>query len=270
MLLSAAAAWGEGWRGVGPYGGAAEFVRVSSSRPDHLISGTRRGMIFQSGDSGANWIRVASPAPPGCVLHALAIHPEDGRHWYAGFDCDLIVSNAGLYETTDGGQTWQRAAELSGKGVWSIAFSASGKRAAVGTTVGVFWNTGQGWTRMSPESNQDLKPVVSLAFDPENEEILFAGTTHLPWRTLDGGRTWTSIHSGMLDDSDVFSISPDGSHKGLVFASACSGAYRSVNGGSQWTRLPTPRGAFRVYLVTPDPHRPKWSTRPPAWVCSVR
>jgi photosystem II stability/assembly factor-like uncharacterized protein len=191
------------------------------------------------------------------VLHALELHPATPDQWYAGFDCDLVGANAGLYETTDGGKTWQRPAALRGKGVWSIAFSASVQRIGAGTTTGVFWNTGEGWQRISPESNQELRPVVSLAFDPDNENTLFAGTTHLPWRTLDGGQTWTSIHSGMLDDSDVFSISPDRSRKGLVYASACSGAYRSSTGGSTWIRLPTPRGAFRVYLVTPDPHRPQ-------------
>lgn len=246
-----------GWQSVGPYGGDAEFVRISRSKPDVAIVGTRRGVLYRLAGDGASWSRVAAPAVPGCWLHALEIHPQNPDSWFAGFDCGEIPANAGLYVTADAGATWSRPAEIAGLGVWSIAFSPSAKRIVAGTTAGVFGDFGDGWKRISPEANIDLKPVVSLAFDPVQEDILFAGTTHLPWRTLDGAKTWTSIHSGMLDDSDVFSISPDGKRKGLVYASACSGVYRSVTGGAQWARLPTPRGAFRAYLVIPDPHRPQ-------------
>ncbi|HWR54753.1 MAG TPA: hypothetical protein VN428_26835, partial [Bryobacteraceae bacterium] len=106
-----------------------------------------------------------------------------------------------------------------------------------------------------PESNRELRPVVSLAFHPRDGNVIYAGTTHLPWRTRDGGKTWQSIHSGMLDDSDVFSIAVEAASPTNVYSSACSGAYRSVDGGSTWKRMPTPRGAFRTYLVSPDPTR---------------
>ncbi|MEO8660041.1 MAG: hypothetical protein ABI693_16340 [Bryobacteraceae bacterium] len=214
-------------------------------------------MIFRSADAGATWTESASPAGSDCVLHALEVHPEDANRIYAGFDCDQDAARAGLYESSDSGKTWSRPSQLNAKGVWSLAFSPRTRRLAAGTTVGVFVNKDHGWERISPESNQELKPVVSLAFDPEDEEILLAGTSHLPWRTVDGGKTWASIHSGMIDDSDVFSISPDASTTGLVYASACSGVYKSTVGGTHWLRLPTPRGAYRAYLVVPDPHRPR-------------
>src|SRR4051794_18152083 len=177
--LPTALCFAQGWRAVGPYGGAAEFVRISKSRPELLLAGTRRGLIFRSEDGGRTWAGVASPAPPDCVLHALELHPTKPEQWFAGFDCDLVVANAGLYESADSGKTWHRSGALSGLGVWSIAFSASTDRTGVGTTSGVFLNSDSGWKRISPESNQDLKPVVSLAFDPENPDIIFAGTTHL-------------------------------------------------------------------------------------------
>ena len=72
---------------------------------------------------------------------------------------------------------------------------------------------------------------------------------------MDGGRTWQSVHSGMLDDSDVFSIDIDRRHPSHVVASACSGIYRSLTAGALWTKL---RGSadssFRTYVITHDPH----------------
>ena len=102
---------------------------------------------------------------------------------------------------------------------------------------------GESWTAISPANDPELRPVVSLAFHPANPGIIYAGTTHLPWRTLDGGAHWESIHSGMIDDSDVFSIAVDAQSPATVFASACSGVYRSGDAavpGGGWPRRPVP------------------------------
>lgn len=244
---------GEGWIRIGPFGGGAEIVRVSPSVPDTVLAATRAGIIFKSIDRGAHW-EVAGQAPgPGCVIHALAVHPLQDDTWLAGFDCEA-AGLSGLYETRDGGKTWSAVPALRGQTAWSVAFSNDGDRIAAGMSDGVYLNErGQGWSRISPVSNTDLKPVVSLNFDPHDEEGLYAGTTHLPWRTKDRGKTWESIHSGMLDDSDVFSIEPDPRKPTRVYASACSGAYISENQGANWSRLPTPRGAYRAYFVALDP-----------------
>ena len=143
--------------------------------------------------------------------------------------------------------------------MWALAlWPGDPNVVAAGTGEGVFLSrdAGASWARISPEANRELRPVVSLAFHPENRDILYAGTTHLPWRTRDGGARWESIHSGMLDDSDVFSIAVERQSPATVFASACSGVYRSADGGNLWKRLPTPKGAFRTYLVAVDPRRP--------------
>ncbi len=243
------------WRPLGPYGGSAQFVRVSRSHPEILVAATRRGTLFRSVDRAKEWVRLPRVVPADCVLHALEIHPADADRWFAGFDCEQNPSSGGLYVTADGGRSWTRPVPLRGKGVWSFAIAPSGERLAVGTTSGVFAGYGEIWSRISPEAEVELQPVVSLAYGAADENTLFAGTTHLPWRTTDGGSTWASVHDGMIDDSDVFSIAPVDYPKGVVYASACSGVYRSETGGRNWSRLATPAGAYRAFFVTPDPHR---------------
>ena len=98
--------------------------------------------------------------------------------------------------------------------------------------------------------------MVSLAFDPSNRDIVYAGTTHLPWRTTNGGASWESIHTGMIDDSDVFSIQVDIHQPKSVYASACSGLYQSSDNAGHWNKLPTPKGAFRTWFVALDPRHP--------------
>ncbi len=50
------------------------------------------------------------------------------------------------------------------------------------------------------------------------------------WKTTDGGRRWTPIHEGMIDDSDVMSILVDRTNPHRIYASAYSGIYLSENG----------------------------------------
>ena len=256
MLLAAAAH--AQWHPVGPFGGAAEVVRADPNHPGTVLAATRDGLLYRSTDSGASWAHLAFPAELSGTLHVLEIDRRRPGVWYVGIESD-IAWNSGLYRTVDGGASWTLLPGLKGKAIWSLAiWEINAQVMAAGAADGIFLSRdgGENWRRISPQENAELRPVVALAFDPVHSEVLYAGTTHLPWRTIDGGATWQSIHDGMLDDSDVFSISVNPSRPPIVYASACSGAYRSITAGKQWTRLATPVGAFRTYLVTLDPRRP--------------
>ena len=99
-----------------------------------------------------------------------------------------------------------------------------------------------------------MRDITALAFDPVNPSILYAGTPHLPWKTLDSGAHWQPIASGLIDDSDIFSIRVDPNHPQVVFASACSGIYRSENGGELWTKLRGIPGTHRrTHMIAQDP-----------------
>ena len=163
---------------------------------------------------------------------------------------------SGVYKTTDAGKTWTLLDGTKGKAVWSLTvWVGNPDIIAAGTGDGIYRsdNAGRNWAKISPDDNDELRPVVSLAFNPTDKNILFAGTTHLPWRTTDGGSTWASIHTGMIDDSDVFSIQVNARTPETIFASACSGLYQSLDSASHWSKLPTPKGAFRTWFVALDP-----------------
>ncbi len=83
------------------------------------------------------------------------------------------------------------------------------------------------WERISPKDSVEIHEIESLAVDPANPNIIYAGTWHLPWKTTDGGKNWTSIKQGIIEDSDVFSIVVDPKQPNVVYLSACSGIYKS-------------------------------------------
>lgn len=243
------------WRSTGPFGGDAEVIRVIPKVPGLVIAGAHNGLLFISRNGGAYWNNVPFDGQSTGTLHALEVDPRSAGTWYVGMEGDHPWTS-GVYKTTDGGETWTLLAGTKGKAVWSLAvWPANADVVAAGTADGVYRSAdgGKTWARISSADNQELRPVVSLAFDPGNRDTIYAGTTHLPWRTTDGGASWQSIHTGMIDDSDVFSIQVDAHHSEQVFASACSGLYQSSDNALHWNKLPTPKGAFRTYFVALDP-----------------
>jgi photosystem II stability/assembly factor-like uncharacterized protein len=246
VVLCAYPVFGE-WHPTGPFGGAAEIVRFIPQSPDAALAATRNGLIYASLDGAHSWQMIPFLAQLAGTLHAVE---TDSNSWYVGMEGNNPWTS-GVYKSSDQGRSWTQL--LKGKPVWSLALS--GEKIAAGVDDGVYLSNdaGASWSRISPIENLGLRPVVSLAFHPRDTKIIYAGTTHLPWRTTDGGQHWQSIHSGMLDDSDVFSIVVDPKDPEIVLSSACSGAYRSTSAGTSWTRMATPHGAFRTYFVALSP-----------------
>ena len=243
------------WLATGPFGGDADIVRTIPRTNGHVIAAARNGLIFSSTNGGASWTNLPFPAQFAGVLHALEIDPKSTGTWYAGVESEM-GRVSGVYKTTDAGASWSLLPGTAGTGVWSLTlWPGDDSVIAAGTSTGVFISSdaGASWKRISPADDTELRPVVSLAFHPADRNILYAGTTHLPWRTADGGATWQSIHTGMLDDSDVFSIQVDARRPEHVMASACSGVYNSGDGAEHWSKLDTPKGAFRTHFVALDP-----------------
>jgi len=244
-----------GWRATGPFGGDAELVRVVPKSRGFVIAGAHNGLLFTSSNGGASWTNIPFPGQLTGTLHALEVDPRSTGTWYAGMEGDRSWTS-GIYKTADAGQSWKLLPGTQGKAVWSLALWPSNPDViAAGTDDGVYRSVdgGGSFTRISSPDNPEFRPVVSLAFDPSKRDVLYAGTTHLPWRTSNGGASWESIHTGMIDDSDVFSIQVDFHEPQSVYASACSGLYRSSDSAAHWNKLPTPKGAFRTWFVALDP-----------------
>jgi photosystem II stability/assembly factor-like uncharacterized protein len=132
-----------------------------------------------------------------------------------------------------------------------------------GTLQGVFRSTDDGdhWKQISPKDSVEIHEIESLAIDPVNPDIIYAGTWHLPWKSVDGGKTWTNIKQGIIEDSDVFSIIVDPKQPKVVYLSACSGIYKSEDAGGQFSGgvgvnkgQGIPSTARRTRVLTQDPN----------------
>jgi photosystem II stability/assembly factor-like uncharacterized protein len=125
-----------------------------------------------------------------------------------------------------------------------------------GTLEGVYRSADSGitWTQISPPGSHEIHEIESLAVDPGDPSIVYAGTWHLPWKTTDGGKTWRNIKQGIIDDSDVFSIFVDPDHPHIVYLSACSGIYKSEDAGLLFHKIQgIPSEARRTRVLMQDP-----------------
>lgn len=259
FALTAAAAWAlsvpaSDWTIAGPFGGTAVTVTIDPQNPAILLAGAMNSLLFQSEDSGASWKLLNLPKKNLSEITAILIDPADSKHYLAGM---IAGDDGGLFESADQGKSWAPVKDLRNLGVRALAFSPSKpSRFVAGTLRGVMLSddSGKTWKRISDPENLEMQGITAIAIDPQNPDIIYAGTTHLPWKTIDGGHTWQSIHTGMIDDSDVFSIYVNPSSPNDILASACSGIYASSDRGDLWHKLlGIPNTSRRTHVVREDP-----------------
>jgi photosystem II stability/assembly factor-like uncharacterized protein len=246
------------WHSMGPPGGDVRAMATDPQHTNRIYLGTPDGHVFGSQDAGQSWQLLGRVSPrTDSVVATILVDPRHSQILFAGSWTRDPSSGAGggVFRSDDGGITW-RASGLAGQTVRTLVQAPSNLDILVaGTLEGIFSSSdfGASWQRISPESNGELHNIDSLAVDPRHPEIIYAGTFHLPWKTPDGGKTWTAIHRGMIDDSDVMSILVDRTNPTRVFASACSGIYRSENGGAQWQKVQgIPFSARRTQVLAQD------------------
>ena len=243
------------WNRIGPAGG--DVISLAAAAPDHLYLGMADGHIYASDDGAKRWeLRGRVDLRPDTVVQRLVVDSRSARRLFAAVWYQQLSAGGGLFRTEDAGRAWVPAG-LRGEAVRVVEQSPSAPETFIaGTRSGVFRSSDDGvsWQRITPVGDQELRNIDSLAFDPRNPQTIYVGTYHLPWKTIDGGKNWTAIPAGMIDDSDVMSLRIDAAHPDRVFASACSGIYRSENGGAQWTKLQgIPYTSRRTQVIVQDP-----------------
>jgi photosystem II stability/assembly factor-like uncharacterized protein len=133
---------------------------------------------------------------------------------------------------------------------------------------GVYKSTdaGQTWGPTGPGLG-DFPIVYDLQVDPQNPDILYAGTRGWtpvfswapPWgggmfKSIDGGANWTKHNNGLSEDW-VYSIAIDPSNPQTVYAASHSmGVFKSTDGAASWKAMNKGIGdqAGRAIVINPQ------------------
>jgi photosystem II stability/assembly factor-like uncharacterized protein len=258
FVALAASARGAAWWRLPLWGAEVRVFALDPFAAGVVYIGTSRGNVYVSSDSGRTWSPARSgPAFPGYYVSGLVADPDvPGRLWAT------LVGDLGgglLARSDDRGAAWTVLLE-DRRSVPTRALAigpARPRTIAIGGDDGVRLSAdgGRTWTRTG-EGVDGLHQVESLAFDPADAAVLYAGTWRQAFRTRDGGASWRRIAEGMVLDATVYAWDFDAADANDVWVSTCGWVYHSKDGGDRWTRYTSGFTNRRSHAVRRDPTRP--------------
>ena len=203
------------YRHIGPVGNRVSAVAGVPGDANVLYFGAASGGVFRSTDGGLRWEPVFDDQPVAAV-GSLAVDPVNTNVIWAGTGETFIRSNIltgnGIYKSVDNGDTWRHMGlEKTGRigrivvdpqNPDTVFAAAMGHGYGPQQERGVFRTKDGGdiWERvLFVDENTGAADIV---MDPNNPNILFAGTWPLLIRTWGrssggpGGGLWTSKDGG--------------------------------------------------------------------------
>ncbi|MEA5535576.1 photosynthesis system II assembly factor Ycf48 [Crocosphaera sp. XPORK-15E] len=147
----------------------------------------------------------------------------------------LVGTKATLFETTDGGDSWQtRQLDLGDEKISFTAVSFNGEEGWVTGKPAILLHTedgGENWSRIPLSEKLPGAPDGIVALGPETAEMV----TDLGaiYKTTNGGKNWTALVEGAVGVARSITRSPDGRY---VAVSARGNFYSTWEPGqSEWT-----------------------------------
>jgi photosystem II stability/assembly factor-like uncharacterized protein len=213
-------------------------IVVAPSDPNIVYVGTGEGLhrpdlsvgngVYKSTDAGKTWTHLG--LVDGQQIPALAVDPRDPNRVFAAVLGHPYgpSEERGIYRSTDGGQTWEKAISKNE-------------------------NTGGSDVQIDP-SNPDVvyASMWEAREGPWEDGNEFNGTNGGLFKSTDGGNTWRPLTSGLPQDlAQIYvAIAPSDARRLYATVGAASGklgVYRSDDAGESWSQITTdPRPSGRI------------------------
>lgn len=211
-----------------PAAGRIAAIALHPTDPKILYIGPSGGGVWKSTDGGQTFTPLTDALPTSAV-GAIAVDPTAPETVWLGTGASDPYSGyygAGIFKSTDGGQTWSRPAgtTFAGLSVGRIVLDPQGGAMYAALSFGYGGNGDACTTLDATTPGQGL------------------------FRSTDGGATWSKILDGTIIDVELdSSATPRRLH---AFDFVKRAVHRSVDGGATWS-TPTglPAGSDRVELT---------------------
>jgi len=180
------ASWASASAGLA--GANIDTMAADPAIPGRLYAGTAYGRVYRR-DGQDEW-QLLGAGFSGDAIGCLAVHPGNPSRLYAGADGGWI------YRSDDSGASWRPAmGNFPERDIYRLCpHPTDSDRIDACVSLGIARTVdgGRWWRFVQPS----FKPTI-LAVDPQDPEILLAGSTYGDlYRSDDGGANWTGLLSG--------------------------------------------------------------------------
>lgn len=239
---------GSSGNGGGPSGGTSQEARRAELPRDH----PREALDFfrrKRAPIGETEVPIGRYVEAALIMEAMPRHSVELDRSFPSF---REMRGRGMRsEAVEALETWEELGpgNIGGR-TRAFVIEREDPRVmyAAGVSGGVWKSEDAGGTWRPLKDLMANLGVVSLAMDPGNRQVIYAGTgeSHAGdeirgagiFKTEDGGANWDHLPATRTPDfhhvNDIAVSSADGER---VYAATGTGVWRSLNGGTDWTRI---------------------------------
>jgi photosystem II stability/assembly factor-like uncharacterized protein len=159
------------------------WIAPAKTDSNTIYVGTDTGRVWKTTDLGANWTELSGNGLPQRWVNAIVVDPTDANHVYAAFSGYREGDTAAnIFETTDGGASWQNiSGNLPNGPVEMITYDQSHHQLYAATDFGVFYlkNGKKNWSRLG--SGLPNTPVLDLKLSGDGNTVYAATFGRSVW-----------------------------------------------------------------------------------------
>lgn len=274
-----------------------DIIYVGTGEPHASLDSYYGAGILKSSDGGKTWQQLGAREFTGLGISAIIVHPSDANKVYVASSAAVgavgpRLPSQGVFQSTDGGQTWR------GLRICSSCYGASDlvmDQSNPLTLYAAFWfqgvfkstDGGQTWHQLTNGLPAQHLARIELAIAPSNPSVLYAGfdmsipgqyTGAQVFKSTDGGNSWQHLSrapnycGGQCWYDNIIAVHPynpdivylGGSAKYISLPrwSIREVIVRSTDGGSSWWDLSPNDTAARtlhpdMHAIAFDPQNPQ-------------
>ena len=257
-------------------------VDAHPSLPKTMYCAIAQGGVFKTTDDGETWTSIFEDYPTASIGDIALDQSNPDILWVGTGEANIFrsgMAGAGVWKSTDAGNSFQHVGLTDTQQISRILIhpenskivyvAAAGNEYQYNAERGVYKtkNGGKTWTQVF--YIDEKTGVIDLAMDPEDPDILYAGTAERlrrrwndPWetpqsglyKTTDGGTTWLPLTNGLPDFSkgeceriglDVCATQPNVVY--MVIHMSGAHLYRSDDKGDSWALVEGNEAVKRLF-----------------------